>query len=360
VKKRLFITAVSFRIPGVQSFDGLKYLNTHKLHSQPHFLGPDKSQKLSVHHLDISESARYYPSLKDVKVMREDVLAAAICGQEIFESAQIPAHLRATIPLYMGNGVCLDQLLGSINEISSAYSSHDLGDDIAARHRRVEKATPALFVLNVLTNASQSFVSQYSGAKGDNTVYGNSSHSTVDALEEAIYTLSQEEAEMALVGAANGAGLFFALTFQNLANLSSFDWRLSNAAGMLLIETEESVKKRQATPIAEILSLQKSTTRPSLFSKQELIYNSFQERSQLAYFSGGLGEGDYQLEKKVVEEKWKKAFSYYPIWGCMGVFAPLMNIYGACFHLQSTSENIDCLNNDPYGRSSLIRLGRVV
>lgn len=358
MNKRIFISAASFRAPTVQNFSDLQRLMSGSFESEPSFFSLDSERQVEVHSLKLVEKSPFYPALKDAKVMREDVIAATICGQEILEVAQIEKSLRNQLPLYMSNGVCMDQLLKNINEISGTYASKVLDQDLAAKHKRVEKVTPPLFVLNVLTNASGSFISQYSGAKGDNTVYGNTSHSTIDALEEGMRAISSGKAELALVGAANGAGLFFALTFQNMASLSQGPWRLSNGAVLLLLETEESLKASHRIPLAEISSLLKTKKAPKLFSSELSSYEDFSPQATRVCYSGGLGQRDFEFEKSVLEKKWESNFSFYPTLGCMGVSSPFMNVLAACTFLNNGEASVDCLNRDPYGRESLLSLRR--
>ena len=361
MKKRIFISALSFRAPTLHNLEELQSLMSKgRLEVEPEAHSLTETLRALIYNLNLKTESPLFPNRKDVKVMRDDVIAATKCGQEILQLAGIDAEARRELTLYMSNGVCLDQLLDNINDISRAYASKEYDDqDLGQKHKRVEKATPPLFVLNALTNGAGSFVAQYTGVKGDNVVYGNTSHATYDCIEEGIHAIESGKKEMVLIGAANGAGLFSALTFKNLADLGNKDWKSSNAASFILLENHASIIQRGVKPFAEVTQIMKSKSIPSLFQVNPNPYSEITPKSSIACFSGGLGEGDYETEKKTILKKWKEGFSLYPYFGSLGVAAPLMNLYASILRLNQGEESIDCLNRDPYGRESLIQLGQV-
>lgn len=359
LKKRIFVTALSFRLPGVSTMDELKkVMGAAKLELSPTLYQVKNSRSASVYNLNLSPETQYYPSRKDVKVMREDVIAATICSQEVMERSGIEMKERSGIALYMSNGACMDELLPNINEISHVYISPEFSEEQGEKHKRVDKVTPPLFVLNALTNSAGSFVSQYAGVRGDNTVYGNTSHSSFDCIEEAINAIADGE-DLALVGCANGAGLFTALTFDNLQTVESSEMTLSSGAGFILLESEESMKKRGVKALCEIVSVERAKNIPRLFSISKDPYHFLKPKSAFAIYSGGIGSEDHLIEKKSVASKWRDCFSFYPLFGNTGVAGPLINIFGALVRLEEGEAQVDCINRDPYGRESLIQISQV-
>lgn len=359
MKRRVFVSAVNVRLPAVDDlFLFEQILTKPQLDLEPEVFMVKPSIEALIFHLNLDQNSQYYPGRKDVKVMREDVIAATICAQEILDQADVPMTARSHIPLYMSSSVCLDELLSNINDISLAYVSKDFPVNLAEKHKRVEKATPPLFVLNALTNGAESFVSQYSGVKGDNTVFGNTSHASFDCLIEGVRAI-HSGSDMALIGSSNGAGLLAALTFDNLRQGPTAKWKLSNGAAFILLESEESVMKRKRVPLAELVNLKKGTSVPRLFTIEENPYKDIDPQSKSVFYSGGLGEGDFLKETSEVSKRWEKYYSPYSLFGHLGVVSPLLNLVGGCLKLKAGISNIDCLNRDPYGRESLVHLRQV-
>ncbi len=357
---KIFITGINFRLPGISSLIKLNSIEA-PVTAKSTLYDLEYQNQLQTLHLDLDEQSKYFPSQKDVKVMREDVIAATICAQELLDSAKIETKERANIPLYMSNGTCLDQYLNNINNISAAYFDNSVNSELATKHKRVERVLPPLFVLNALTNSACSFVSQYSGIKGDSTVYGNTSHATIDALAEGISNLKNMSSSIAVVGAANGAGLFFALTFNNFSHKSNHTWRMSNAAIMILLETEESLRGSSRAPLAEIALIKTGKNVPRLVTSQSKnIFENYYSKSSMACFSGGLRQVDFETEKTALQNKYKTIFSLYPHIGCAGTVSPIINIALSCNFLKHGHRSVDCLNRDPFGRESLITLQEVL
>jgi len=164
---------------------------------------------------------------------------------------------------------------------------------------------------------------------------------------------------MVLVGACNGIGIFSALLFGNFSE-AGFEWRESEGAGFLLIESEISSSKSGRRPMAEIISMRSSKNIPDIFSDHvtESPYQSFNhDLADFCIYSGGLSESDHDLEEKACKSKWTQRYSWFNQLGIMGNNAIVMNVATSiAMFQQKMVTQMDCLNRDSYGRESFIKL----
>lgn len=360
MKKRIFITGCCFREPGLKDFTDII-----RVMDDPEFKAPFKeitisdTRKTFVAKLDLDRTSPHYPSRSQLKILRSDVIAALICSGELVEQAGLNSEDLLDVPLYISNGSSFDLNMEQLTEITAAYLKQSCDDKWSERYQKVYSSLPPMYVLRTLANAAECFVSQKTGAKGDNATFGGSSHSTHHVLLEAIRKIESNEAEMVLVGACNGIGVFSALIFVNLYG-SDFIWQESEGVGFFLIESEESILKSGRKPLAEIIFMHSSKNIPVIFSDNiiELPYQSFDhDLADFCIYSGGLSEYDHSLEKKACKNKWKQSFSWFDKLGIMGNNAIVMNLATsiAMFKYRKVKQ-IDCLNRDSYGRESFIKL----
>lgn len=363
MKKRIFITACGFRAPGLKDFtDIIRALDN------PDFKAPFEEIILSdrrttrVARLHPDKTSPHYPTGSSLKVLRADVIAALICCGELMERAGLISEDMLDVPLYVSNGSSFDLNLDQVTEITTAYLKQSRDEDWSSRYQRVYRSLPPMYVLRTLANATQCFVSQKTGARGDNATFVGSSHSTHLALQEGMRKIDGHEAEMVLVGACNGIGIYSALGFGNSPE-SGFQWRESEGAGFFLLESEKSVSRSGRSPLAEIVFLRSSKNTPDVFSDQieESPYRGFNhDLADFCIHSGGLSPGDYEREKEACESRWKGGFSWFDQLGTMGNNGIAMNMATSlAIFSQGEIEQIDCLNRDGYGRESFIKLKAV-
>ena len=219
-----------------------------------------------------------------------------------------------------------------------------------------------MYVLRTLANATECFVAQMTGARGDNATFGLSSHSTHYALLEGMRRIENSEAEMALVGASNGIGVFSALIVGNF-NQAGFEWRESEGAGILLLESGESASRSGRRPLAEIVSIHSGKSIPDIFSDRPAAppYQGFQhDLADFCLYSGGLSRDDHRLEEKACKGKWQATFSWFNQLGITGNNAILLNVATAvALFKKGRADQVDCLNRDSFGRESFLKLRAV-
>jgi len=360
MKRKTFITACSFRAPGLTAFEDIIIAMNH-----PGFTAAFQTIRLSdrletnVARLAGETASPHYPSGSKLKLMRTDVIAAIICAGELMEQAGLDAVDILDLPLYISNGSSFDLGIEQLLEITSAYMKQSAADDWSKRYQRVYASLPPMYVLRTLANAAECFVAQKTGARGDNATFGGSSHATFLALQEVLRKIESHEAEMAVLGTCNGIGIFSAFTFGS-PHESGFQWRESEGAGFLLIESEASLSRSGRRPMAELAFLEASKTIPDIFSdaRDETPYREFHnDLAEYCIYSGGLSGKSHETQARTCEKKWQRSFSWFHPLGNMGNNAILINMATAiALFKQGDTEQVDCVNRDSHGRESLIKL----
>jgi hypothetical protein len=360
MRKRIFITVCCFRAPGLKDFNDII-----RGMGDPDFKAPfqpvilSKNRKTFVAKLDLKRTSPHYPSGSSLKVLRSDVIAALICSGELMDQAGLSPCDMLEVPIYISNGSSFDLNRDQVEEVTTAYLKQSEDEKWSSRYQRVYQSLPPLYVLRTLANAAECFVSQKTGAKGENATFGGSSHSTHLALLEAVRKIESNEAEMVLVGAGNGIGIYSAFIFGH-SQETGFKWRESEGAGFLLIESERSVSESGRKPLAEIISLCSSKKIPDIFSDpmDHSPYASFNhDLAPFCIHSGGLSKSDHLQEERACAGKWSRCFSWFHQLGIMGNHAIMMNMATAmAVFSRRKAGQIDCLNRDSYGRESFIKL----
>lgn len=346
---KVYITGIQTAIPGLKS--GQSLLKFKASQSQNPVTEFSSKSKVRFESLKMDEENPFYPSKSDLKVMREDSIALTVIIQQLIHSKKLTEEELDQTSLFIASGSYNDYLSTELDKISMSYQSQNELEDKVAENKKRMKVIPPLLALRTLTNATQSFASQYAEMKGSGTTYGVTSVGSYYALKEGVEKIKSGEVDRAIIGASNLSGVYSYLTYQNFVS-DSEDWHESTAAVCLLLESEHSVLQRKSEPIAEIGQLKQIPQTPSLLSK----FNGFSSENITGMgnnilFGGAYTDKDYLSDKHTIEQKNKKAFSWYPYMGNTGAASLLLNIATACeerkiFHHKKYS----CLDYDAYGR----------
>lgn len=362
IVKDVYISSFSFRIPGAKSLEELKAEN-HNFEKASSVIGAN-NKSIQVGLLELNSKTKnveFMPKKSDAKIMRPDVIASTICAQELIQGIELTESDWKNTAFYMANGFCLDRLSDQIQEMSAMYLKPEgLEENMSkqqiavVKNQALSRFTPPLFVLNALTNAAQSFCSQYGGFKFDNTTLGNTSQSTIYNLEEACLDIMEGHSDRVVVGSSNGAGFYSGFSKQNRTAGELFE---SEASAFLLLESKKSLQDRGAKPLAKIAFLEDSKTIPNLFSANDFKEDhAFLERiskSDFCFFSGVSSRADFEEQSELVKKFYPNAKSLFQTWGNFGVSSQIIDI------IHGLSENrpgFDCYNRDLYGRSSIVKI----
>jgi hypothetical protein len=371
--ENVYISSVSFRTPGISSSSELYNLINSGLNRpgewiQKEFKISHKNRITTVSLLDLhakSKDVEFMPKKSDAKVMRPDIIASAICAQELVQGIS-PEKLNGdAIAFYMANGFCLDRLSDTIDEMCSHYFHPDIEllrgkenfDLATVKNQALDRFTPPLFVLNALTNAAQSFGSQYGGFYGDNATLGNTSQSGFYSIEQGANDIESGATHMAVIGGSNGVGRYSGITHQGFCSGNLLE---SEGSGFLLLESGESLAKRGAKPLAKLNIVLDSKEVPSIFKpvsydKKFIINNKI---SESVIFSGAFSKESHEELKLEVESNWNNQKSLFPYWGNLGVAQNNLDIALAVETLKRDAvDRIDCFNRDLFGRQSIINIG---
>jgi len=360
MKSKVHISSFSVKAPGIDGEKDL-YEAVHNKNFNAEFekFYFDQSDCGTLGKIQFDVNSPHYPKRQDIKAMRDDVVAAVICIGELLEKAEIPDEKLVDIPLFVANGIFVEQLLSRKEKIAERFFDAFHIEDEADMYRRIVNVLPPIIALSALTNATESFVAQYGGIAGNNSTFGNTSHSAFYALNEGIKCIESGQNEMVVVGASSYGGIFSNLTFRNFSDSLS-DWRESICAVFLMLESTESLLNRKQNPLNEIVQLGSSKHVPDLFKMSAKKYYEgldINGMKELAVFSGGFTQHDYELEKEYVQTNWKDSFSWFPELGSFGACSMLMNIITAITLIEKgDSAKIDCLNRDPYSRESYVQI----
>src|SRR6478609_6926757 len=111
MKKRTFITGYSLKLPGITSAENMKVALGDISGFSPEFtsIAVSGEETLLIGTLALDTNAPFFPKRSDLKVMRQDVAAAAVCAGEIMAASGIPEAEWADIPLFIANGICVER-----------------------------------------------------------------------------------------------------------------------------------------------------------------------------------------------------------------------------------------------------------
>ncbi|MCK4344715.1 MAG: hypothetical protein KAX05_05455 [Bacteroidales bacterium] len=360
MKRKVFVSSCSVKAPGISDIEKLQTALIDP-GFDPSLLEVMLNKDLSGYFgsLDLDTTSSYYPDRQDIKIMRNDVVASTICVSELLENTGIREEDLSNIPLFIANGIVIEKLFDKNDKVSRLFFEAILLDSTKKKLEKLYKIIPPLLALQTLTNATESYVAQYSGIAGNNTTFGNTSISAYYALLEGFRNVESGKSNLAVIGASNSSGEYSNLTFRQFTSNYS-GWRESACSVFLLLESSESLKRHQKKALCEIVQLKSSNHIPELLeiSTRKPFESLISEISgDLAVFSGGFTENDYELEKKEVKAKSKKSYSWFPKLGNLGAGAILMNIITAICLLKNNSVTLaDCLDRDPYSRESLVKI----
>jgi len=292
----------------------------------------------------------YYPARSDAKIMRDDVISSVIIVSEMLEKHNI-VDARTKIPLIVANGVFMvygEKYMNLVSKIAENISTEENNIDMVINEGF--RFTPPLMALETLTNATMSFIAQYTGLKSHNTTFGNSSIASFYALQESEY-LSLSQIPIVLVSSNNASVFSFSTNSSALGYGEG--WKESSASACLLVAGEKS------GALAKITQLKSGTEIPNLY-KTEITRNWKQllpdSSADLLLFSGAYDEKTYQEDLEYCQTINQNAESLFNKYGNMGSSNLFVSIIYAIEKLSDQVRVIDIVDRDIYNRESFVRV----
>jgi 3-oxoacyl-(acyl-carrier-protein) synthase len=358
---RVVISGLAFRAPGMDNLESVwRAMNDDSFAVPFEEATICEDGKIYGALIDLDQSSPHFPSRSKLKVMRSDVVAAMICAGDLLD--QVGLVDMVDVPLYVSSGAGFDLSVDQIAKVTDAYFAKSDSEAWQDRWSRLNIILPPLWVLKTLPISAACFVAEKLGAKGDNATFGSTSHGTYYALLEGEKKIRQGQSDMVVVGATNSIGIYSSLTYKNFSR-NGLIWKESEGAAFLLLENMDSCQQHGRQPLAEIVGMNSKTTVPEIFSEDDNApYQDFiQHSAPMCIFGGGLSHDDFLLEEQVCQSNWSDSFCWKSKLGILGNIGIIMNIISAIALIgHKNQEKIDCLNRDPYGRESRVRLQAVV
>jgi len=216
----------------------------------------------------ISESDPNYPSKKDAKVMRNEIVASVITLKRIVQRLRLdPDELRDT-PLYIATSIPAHSLEEEIDGLLKSMDDPELWVDQEKRNRLLFSMTNPMTGLKVLSNANSCFASENCGARGNNATFGDTSNAGFLALEEAWFDISERRSTYAIVGVGASCGRASQLSLRGFAGKNELQTEIEAAAFLVLGSRDRMEAMRDHVPI-RIKHLEQKPLVPSIFKQDD-------------------------------------------------------------------------------------------
>jgi hypothetical protein len=273
----------------------------------------------------------FYPNPSDLKVMREDTIAAVVLARRILHRSKFTDDTIREMGLMFANSNFIDNDILEFDTISQAIGEIQNSLNEEAKNKTLGAGISPLIPLRTLTNGTESFIAQYTKIQGENATYGSTCISTVHALKDAMNTIALGISENAMVGGSHYAnGFSFLNQYLNLDCHSAY--KESTSSALILIESEVAISRNNHTVLLWIESID---------------FNSFTETTKdvVSVFWGG------SFTPKQTQELYRKLLRKFDV-PCCSLFEKTGSLGCAemVFLLAWSNENLES------GQSSIIYL----
>lgn len=311
-----------------------------------------KQQYYTAGDLSMNPDVANYPSRSDEKIMRQDVKGSILIINEMIEAAGLENKIE-NVPLYVANGAFVENVNKHLNRIVNVYKTFDREAADADKIKKIYRASPPLVALETLTNSTMSFIAQYTGIKGNNATFGNTSISALHALQEAEIAL--QNTSLAIVNSSNCGGDYSYLTNSSVVGYED-QWKESTGVACLLLGNNQD---EDGKSLAKITVLKNSFKVPNIESKEldrnwsELLVD---DKADVLINSGAYSKTAYELDKAYCEKLNPNTFSSFKEYGNMGPSNIFFGIIKAVKLIEEGCQIVDVLDRDVFGRESVIRV----
>lgn len=301
--------------------------------------------------LEYDVAHRALPGGREAKTIRRDVALALICAGDLLAQRNLTSEAAASAGLFLATGFSQDPALEEqVRLLCEAYVAPE-GMPQAERIAAFMKMLPPLMALSVLSNSAACFVAQRLGIRGDNGVFGVTSHAGFSALRAAVRHVRSGGAQ-ALVGGANAIGNFSAIAF---AGLGCGEFSESEGAAFLLLETRASLEQDRRRPLCRIERMAEGPSRSGTESTWECFVRCLPDGCIVAH--GGTGFLlQHAASVLALREAAHPGLTWFHEVGSLGAAAVPAHVGTAARLVAARNEPVACLNTDEYGRASMLLL----
>jgi hypothetical protein len=300
----------------------------------------------------LDRDSPFFPNRSDEKIMRTDVVASIIAINSLFEKFKT-SDSRDDFALYVASGVFIEKIENHTKHLIKVYEELNEQSTAQETMQKVYRGSPPLLALQTLTNAAMSFISQYTGIKGNNATFGTTSISGFYALHEA-FNATFYDAAPSVVCASNGGG-----AHSYLMNSPMYDnkdgWKESTAVGCLLLGKKEAHLKS----FCEITAL-KTTPFKSQLENQKIKRTwadlVSEPKAELVIYSGAFTPAEQLNDTEYCKIHWSQSLSLFDEFGNLGTANSVASIITGIALLDGRYSKIDIVDRDIYGSESWIRI----
>lgn len=362
MSEKVILTGYEMRAPGISSDDDLcSALAAGDFCPQFSEFFIDGQLRAESGYIDISGDEKHLPKPSLQKTMRDDVLASSQCVSRLMEKWDLTPGDAVSLPLFVCNGITLEPIWTDPDFMEDWLTRYNRSPDKAKLNFELYQSMPPLMALRTLTNATESFISQAGGIGGNNTTFGGTSLSGFYALNEAYTRIMRGECDAAIAGGSFLANQYSYLAFKNFSGNELR--RESTCAVFVLLESEKRHTRMGRTLGWQIDGLRSWTTLSPLYEESdEAPYKACLEdcREGSIIYSGGLTRSSFERETEILRRTGLPLLSWFPSLGHLGAVSLIVNLVtGASLLKENAGLMVNCMDCDPYGRESMIRIANL-
>jgi len=279
--------------------------------------------------LEIDTSSEYYPGRSDLKIMRSDTISAVKTTCDLLSN--LSKEKREKLNLYVASGVFIENVESHMGHLLRAFENIRDTKNEREKLKKLYRASPPLLALQTLTNSTMSFVAQYSGVKGDNTTYGNTSKSGFRAIESACKKVIYDH-EGSLAVASNTAGDYSYMVHSSVIGAKD-GWKESSSSAAILIDRDNENSLCEIITVVNLEDLRECDT--------ILISGSFNQKDEV------------ELKKEFIDVK---TISIFDLFGNMGPVNLFASIQKGIELLNEERPSIGILDKDIYDKISILKI----
>lgn len=298
------------------------------------------------------------PRGREGKLLRRDVAAALLCVARLLERRPLDADTAVEAALFLATGLSQDPALEQqIRRLSEAYIADSGRLPDRERNAGFFRMLPPLMALSGLSNISASLIAQTFGIRGENTVFGVTSHAGSLAVQAGYRHVARGRGDVAVVGGANAVGILSALAFSGVA---TEDIHEAEGAAFLLLESEKSLERAGRKPLcrltaAETIPIGADSRRAPFAATLEA--GILGDGPQRVLHGGAVFRSHHEEAARVLAAAGHVVSARFDMIGGLGAASAPCDVAAAANAIANDGGgSVFCLDRDIYGRETVLAL----